>query len=151
MPIAVSGWQADRLQEPDRQRSRWHLRVLEVATLDDHAVAEERSIDDQVEWLDNETLAYSDGRNVYTVPADGSGERACWSGTRARPCGVSPAASDRWTSPEGHRSAAGDSADAGGEGAQAVAGLAGEAAGDGKGAAGGEGTAAGSIGARAGG
>jgi hypothetical protein len=53
--------------------ARWHLRVLDVATLDDHAVAEERSIDDQVEWLDDETLVYSDGRNVYTVPADGSG------------------------------------------------------------------------------
>lgn len=53
--------------------NRWHLRVLDVATLDDHAVAEERSIDDQAEWLDNDTLVYSDGRNVYTVPADGSG------------------------------------------------------------------------------
>lgn len=53
--------------------ARWHLRVLEVATLDDHAVAEDRSIDDQVEWLDDDTLVYSDGRNVYTVPADGSG------------------------------------------------------------------------------
>jgi hypothetical protein len=53
--------------------ARWHLRVLDVATLEDHAVAEERSIDDQVEWLDDETLVYSDGRNVYTVPADGSG------------------------------------------------------------------------------
>jgi Tol biopolymer transport system component len=54
--------------------NRWRLRVLDVATLEDHPVAEERSIDDQVEWLDNKTLAYSDGRNVYTVPADGSGE-----------------------------------------------------------------------------
>lgn len=53
--------------------SRWHLRVLDLATLDDHAVAETRSIDDQVEWLDDDTLAYSDERNVYTVPADGSG------------------------------------------------------------------------------
>jgi len=53
--------------------ARWHLRVLDVATLDDHEVAEERSIDDQVEWLDNDTLVYSDGDNVYTVPADGSG------------------------------------------------------------------------------
>ncbi len=44
-----------------------------MATLADHAVAEERSIDDQVEWLDDDTLVYSDGRNVYTVPADGSG------------------------------------------------------------------------------
>ncbi len=52
----------------------WRVRVLDVATLEDHAVAEDRSVDDQVEWLDNETLAYSDEINVYTVPADGSGE-----------------------------------------------------------------------------
>ncbi len=54
--------------------NRWRLRVLDLATLEDHAVAEGRSIDDQVEWLDVDTLAYSDGRNVYTAPADGSGE-----------------------------------------------------------------------------
>jgi hypothetical protein len=53
---------------------RWHLRVLDLSTLEDHAVAESRSIDDQVEWLDDDTLAYSDETNVYTVPADGSGE-----------------------------------------------------------------------------
>jgi hypothetical protein len=55
---------------------RWRLRVLDVATLADHAVAEERSIDDQAEWLDDDTLVYSDGRNVYTAPADGSGAPA---------------------------------------------------------------------------
>lgn len=54
-------------------QARWRLRVLDVATLKDHAVAEERSIDDQVEWLDDATLVYSDGVDVYTVPADGSG------------------------------------------------------------------------------
>jgi WD40-like Beta Propeller Repeat len=53
---------------------RWHLRVLDLATLADHPVAESHSIDDQVEWLDDETLVYSDGTNVYTVPADGSGQ-----------------------------------------------------------------------------
>lgn len=53
---------------------RWRLRVLDVATLEDHPVAESKSIDDQVEWLDDKTLAYSDEVNVYTVPADGSGE-----------------------------------------------------------------------------
>jgi hypothetical protein len=53
--------------------NRWRLHVLDLATLKDHPVAETRSIDDQVEWLDNDTLAYSDGRNVYTVPANGSG------------------------------------------------------------------------------
>jgi hypothetical protein len=54
--------------------NRWHLRVLDLATLEDHAVAESDSIDDQAEWLDDHTLAYDDGANVYTVPADGSGE-----------------------------------------------------------------------------
>ncbi len=54
--------------------NRWHLRVLDLDTLEDHAVAESKSIDDQVEWLDDDTLAYSDETNVYTVPADGGGE-----------------------------------------------------------------------------
>jgi hypothetical protein len=56
--------------------NRWQLRVLEVATLEDHPLAENRSIDDQAEWLDDETLVYSDETNVYTVPADGSGKPA---------------------------------------------------------------------------
>ena len=55
------------------EENRWHVHVLDVATLKDHPVAEQRSVDDQVEWLDDETLVYSDGTNVYTVPADGSG------------------------------------------------------------------------------
>ncbi len=55
-------------------QTRWRLRVLDLATLEDHGVAETRSIDDQAEWLDDDTLVYSDGENVYTVPADGSGE-----------------------------------------------------------------------------
>jgi hypothetical protein len=53
---------------------RWRLRVLDVATLEDHAVAETRSVDDQVEWLDDDTLAYGYGDDVYTVAANGSGE-----------------------------------------------------------------------------
>lgn len=52
----------------------WRLRVLDVETLDDHAVAETRSIDDQVEWIDGRTLAYSYGDDLYTVPANGGGE-----------------------------------------------------------------------------
>lgn len=53
---------------------RWRLRVLDVATLADHELAEARSIDDQVEWLNNETLVYSYEDDVYTVPANGEGE-----------------------------------------------------------------------------
>jgi hypothetical protein len=52
---------------------RWRLRVLDVETLADHAVAETRSVDDQVEWLDDETLVYSYGDDLFTVPADGGG------------------------------------------------------------------------------
>src|ERR1700749_2488044 len=40
--------------------NRWHIHVLDVKTLADHPVAESRSVDDQVEWLDDDTLAYSD-------------------------------------------------------------------------------------------
>jgi hypothetical protein len=53
--------------------NRWRLKVLDVDTLKAHPVAEKRPIDDQVEWLDDDTLVYSDGLDVYTVPADGSG------------------------------------------------------------------------------
>lgn len=55
-------------------QTRWRLRVLDLTTLADHEVAETRSIDDQVEWLGDETLAYSDGQNIYSVPADGGGK-----------------------------------------------------------------------------
>lgn len=53
--------------------NRWQLKVLDVATLRAHDVAERRPIDDQVEWLDDDALVYSDSFDVYTVPADGSG------------------------------------------------------------------------------
>ncbi len=53
--------------------NRWRLAVLDLATLKAHPVAEQRSIDDQPEWLDNRALVYSDGLDVYTVSADGSG------------------------------------------------------------------------------
>jgi hypothetical protein len=53
--------------------NRWRLKVLDLATLRAHPVAERRSIDDQVEWLDDQTLVYSDGIDLYTVPASGAG------------------------------------------------------------------------------
>ena len=141
--------------------SRWHLRVLDVATLEDHAVAETRSIDDQAEWLDDDTLAYSDGTNVYTVPADGSGEpgllvRDATSPVRAggqaspsvaRPLAKPKVPSRSWSLMRSRRLPlsgevkvgyggamvlGGQPAGPGGKRAQAVATLAGEAAGDGE-------------------
>jgi hypothetical protein len=52
---------------------RWRLKVLDLSTMSAHPVGERRSIDDQVEWLDDSTLVYSDRIDVYTVPADGGG------------------------------------------------------------------------------
>lgn len=77
----------------------WRLSVLDVATLTDHPLTETRSVDDQVQWLDNETVMYglpgnagelssvsaatpgvpilggqsSIETNTWTVPADGGG------------------------------------------------------------------------------
>jgi hypothetical protein len=52
---------------------RWRLKVLDLDTPSAHPVAESRSIDDQAEWLDDATLVYSDGLDVFTVSADGRG------------------------------------------------------------------------------
>jgi hypothetical protein len=54
-------------------QNRWQLKVLDLATMKAHDVAEHRPIDDQVEWLDDANLVYSNSFDVYTVPADGSG------------------------------------------------------------------------------
>jgi len=55
------------------KQDRWRLHVLDLASGRDVALAERRSIDDQPEWLGDDTIVYSDDRNVYAVPADGSG------------------------------------------------------------------------------
>jgi hypothetical protein len=58
----------------------WRLRVLDVDTLEDIALAETRNVDDQVEWLDDSRIVYELAEepgatltNVWVVPADGSG------------------------------------------------------------------------------
>jgi hypothetical protein len=53
--------------------NRWRLKVLDLRSLSAHPVAEQRTIDDQPEWLDDSTLVYSDGLDVFTAAADGSG------------------------------------------------------------------------------
>jgi hypothetical protein len=71
---------------------RWRLHVLDLGTGRDRELAETRSVDDQVEWLDNSTVLYAlprgssgaDATDTYAVPADGSGTpkvfvRGAWS------------------------------------------------------------------------
>jgi hypothetical protein len=60
-------------------RKGWRLSVLDLATMSVTPTAETRRVDDQAAWLDNSTLAYAllhdDGTpDVWSVPADGSGE-----------------------------------------------------------------------------
>lgn len=52
---------------------RWRLAVLDLKTMKLRRLAEHRQIEEQVEWLDDDALVYSDGFDVYTVAADGSG------------------------------------------------------------------------------
>jgi Tol biopolymer transport system component len=54
-------------------QGHWRLHVLDLATGADVALAETRSIDDQVEWRDDHNLIYGFGDDVWTVPSDGSG------------------------------------------------------------------------------
>jgi hypothetical protein len=51
----------------------WRLHVLELDSGRDVALAERRSIDDQVEWLGDATILYGDERSVWAVRADGGG------------------------------------------------------------------------------
>jgi len=58
---------------------RWRLSVLDLATMKVHALAETRSIDDQAEWLNDDTVLYGvyngtpSNTGTWSVPADGSG------------------------------------------------------------------------------
>jgi hypothetical protein len=63
---------------------QWRLTSLDLASGREVALAETRSIDDQVAWLDNATVLYGvpgsggdpDIYDVWQVPADGTGEPA---------------------------------------------------------------------------
>jgi len=66
----------------DRQRGDWRLVVLDLATGKETQLAERRSVDDQVEWLDDRRILYGlpgEGSqaaesNVWVVNSDGSGQ-----------------------------------------------------------------------------
>lgn len=63
----------------------WRLAVLDLATSTETLLAETKSVDDQVEWLDDKNVLYGLPRNggvgtaatdVWVTPADGSGAPA---------------------------------------------------------------------------
>jgi hypothetical protein len=51
----------------------WRLTVLNLATGEETALAETRSVDDQAVWLDKDTVGYGLAGDVWSVPADGTG------------------------------------------------------------------------------
>jgi hypothetical protein len=62
-----------RVNVVDGSPSIWQLYVLDLRTMRETALAETRPIDDQVEWLDNDTVLYGVDEEVWQVPTDGSG------------------------------------------------------------------------------
>jgi hypothetical protein len=54
----------------------WHLTVLDLKTMRETPLAESRSVDDQVEWLDDRRVLYGVDNAVWTARADGSGTPA---------------------------------------------------------------------------
>ncbi len=62
---------------------QWRLAVYNLATGAETLLAEQRSVDDQVEWLDNDHVLYglprtgaTAAQDVWVVPADGTGAAA---------------------------------------------------------------------------
>jgi hypothetical protein len=56
-----------------REGNRFRLHVLDLATRRVTRLAETRSVDDQVEWLDNRRILYGLIKDIWVVRADGRG------------------------------------------------------------------------------
>jgi hypothetical protein len=61
-----------------RDPTRWRFTVLDLATGKETPLAEPRSIDDQLSWLDDGHLLYGDKVDTWVVAADGSGKPQLW-------------------------------------------------------------------------
>ena len=63
-----------RIAYKKRGGNTWRLHVLDLASGRETALAETRSVDDQVEWLDDERIMYGLAGDIWVVPADGGGK-----------------------------------------------------------------------------
>jgi uncharacterized repeat protein (TIGR01451 family) len=81
----------------------WRFSVLALATMSETPLAELRSIDDQVEWLDGDRIVYGDGDNLWSIPADGTGQPTKFLSQASSPAmlgkALPPAAANAATSP----------------------------------------------------
>ena len=54
----------------------WRIYVLDLKTMKRWPLAETKSVDDQVEWLDDNRILYWRDTGIWVVNADGSGKPA---------------------------------------------------------------------------
>jgi hypothetical protein len=56
----------------------WRFHVLDLASGKETPLAEKQPLDDQIEWLDDDTVLYRSGEATWAMPADGSGPPRRW-------------------------------------------------------------------------
>jgi hypothetical protein len=71
----------------------WHLTVLDLATMLETPISDARSVDDQVEWLDDAHVLYGVDGAVWKANADGTGEPQRYIARADSPAAV------RWSAP----------------------------------------------------
>jgi hypothetical protein len=76
----------------DTKNGPWHFTVLNLATMRETPLAEQRSVDDQATWLDNNHILYGYNNTTWTIPADGTGQPHPYLPNALSPTVVRPAA-----------------------------------------------------------
>ncbi len=76
-------------------RLGWQLHVFELQSKKEIVLAETRSVDDQAEWLDDDSVLYTLPRegghsDIWQVPADGTGTPRLLVSDASSPCVVRP-------------------------------------------------------------
>jgi hypothetical protein len=66
----------------------WRLTVLDLATMRETPLAEMRSVDDQVEWLDDAHMLYGVDGSIWRADADGGGQPSRFIGQADSPAVV---------------------------------------------------------------
>ena len=57
---------------------QWRFHVLDLATMAETPLADTAPRDDQIEWLDDDTVLYGVDEEIWSQPADGSGAPQRW-------------------------------------------------------------------------
>jgi hypothetical protein len=57
---------------------QWRFHVLDLATMQETPLADTAPRDDQIEWLDDDTVLYGVDEEIWSQPADGSGAPQRW-------------------------------------------------------------------------